>query len=135
MPLYRANAVFAVGSRIPWGEREDDIDEHLDAVIETIRSRVDVGAVELDFDRTRHLLSVQLVCQIPKTDDDPEHAVRSALAEAIRASGGRHVELLPLGEESRLKPTQNQWSGLRTLHWQTRTFMVEPLPEEETGDE
>ncbi len=133
MALYKAEAEFSISSRVAWEDREDVIDDHLDVVSTELQEWVEVGSIELDFDRERDRVYVAVVCHIPKSYEDPEATLRAVLGDAIRESGGIHEGLLSLGDESRAKPNQNAWWGLRTLRWKTLAFAVQSQPEEESS--
>ena len=129
--LFRAEAEFSIGSRVAWEDRDDTIDQHLDVVADELQEWLEVGSIEIVFDRERDVAFIAIVCHIPKSYEDPDATLRAVIGDAIRESGGMHENLLSLGDESRVKTNQNAWWGLRTLRWKTRTFSVEELPDEE----
>lgn len=124
---YRARAQFIISRRMTWGST-DEIREHLDAVVDQLVACSEMEEVEIDAALDRPTIELDLVFAVPKTADADHHA-RTLIGEAIRANAGLHEGLLPLGEESQAKSTQNAWAGLRTPWWYIRSFDVEELQE------
>jgi hypothetical protein len=127
--LYRARTEFHVASRIPWTGREAELRRHLDDVVLRLEEHPAIGDIVVDADPERAWVTIELIVHRPRGEPDPEHDVRVMLSDAIVNAGAPHEGLLPLGEESRVRPRQNAWWGLRTPRWSTRAFHMEVTAE------
>jgi hypothetical protein len=116
MGTFQLGCEFDIVRRIGWSDEE--LGEHIDTVFDRLHQADGVKAVEAeaDLDSGRTVLSML----ITTFNDDPRRLACSVLSVAIRSCGGSHVGLLSLGEEARVRPQRNQWSGLRTPLWRIR---------------
>jgi len=118
--LWRAQGDFVVTRRIPW-ETDDGLRPHVDHVLDELQECDAAAEIEVDADlvsaRVLLTLTVAVAEDVHGNTEDAEALAREAIAGAIRASGGRHEELLPLIDESRLDARAGPWSGLRTPLW------------------
>jgi hypothetical protein len=100
-------------------------------VIDDLRECDSAAEIEVDADleSARVLLSVTVV--VAPDDEghigDAEKAAREAIGTAIRANGGRHEELLPILDESRLETRAGPWSGLRIPRWTLYQLICRPV--------
>ena len=123
---YLASADFVVGSRMSWEGREDELHQHIDAVVDELRGAPPVGAVDVDADLGKATVVMQVVFDLPRDNTDFDHDVRVLITKAITHSGGIVTNLLPISEEGRHRPIRNAWWGLRTPKWTSHTFTVAP---------
>ncbi len=110
---------FSVHRRVPWESEPETFLDHVGEVCDDLAGYGQVREVrtESDLDRDRVTIEVTL------GDADrrmAETEARDLLGRAIRDAGAYHRGLLPAGDELRLRPELNAWSGLRTPTWQVR---------------
>jgi len=128
--LWRARGDFVVTRRIPW-ETDEGLRPHIDQVIDDLRECDSTAEIEVDADlaSARVLLSVTVV--VTQDDEghigDAEKVAREAIGTAIRANGGRHEELLPILDESRLETRAGPWSGLKIPLWTLYQLVCRPV--------
>jgi hypothetical protein len=128
--LWRAQGDFVVARRVPW-DTDDGLQPHVDRVVDELRDCEAAAEIEVDADlaSARVLLSVTVV--VTRDDegqlDDADRIAREAIGTAIRANGGRHEELLPLGDEARLETRVGPWSGLRIPIWTLYQLVCRPV--------
>lgn len=117
MITYELAIEFDVTRRVGWSD--DDLGLHIDEVFERLHQARGMLSIdgEADLDTGRSVVSMRYTDLL---EDDPEHQGRVTLGVAIRACGAGHQGLLPFGEEAKVKPERNQWSGLRTPMWSVR---------------
>jgi len=128
--LWRARGDFVVTRRIPW-ETDEGLQPHIDAVLDELRECDAAAEIEVNADLASARVVLALTVAVVEDDDgnteDAEVVAREAIASAIRARGGRHEELLPLGDESRLEIRSGRWAGLRTPLWTLYQLTCHPV--------
>ena len=128
--LWRAQGDFVVTRRIPW-ETDEGLRPHVDQVLDELRECDAAAEIEVDADLVSARVVLTLTVAVNEDDDgnteDGEIVAREAIASAIRANGGRHEELLPPPEESRLENRTGRWSGLRTPLWTLYQLTCRPI--------
>lgn len=128
--LWRAQGDFVVTRRIPW-ETDEGLRPHVDRVLDELRERDAAAEIEVDADLVSARVLLTLTVAVIEDDDgnseDGEVVARDAIASAIRTSGGRHEELLPLLDEARLRTRTGPWSGLRTPLWTLYQLTCRPI--------
>lgn len=120
MSEYELVCEFDITRRINWSDEELGV--HIDAVMDSLHQAEGVDGVtaeaNLDSGRTTMWIRFSTV------EEDVQHYARAVLGVAVRANGGEHVGLLPLGEEGVFRAGRNQWSGLRTPSWKVRNVGI-----------
>ena len=128
--LWRAQGDFVVTRRIPW-ETDEALRPHIDTVLDDLRECDLAAEIEVDADLASARVLLSLTVAVAEDDDgntaDAEVVAREAIAAAIRSNGGRHEELLPLLEESRLETRSRPWAGLRTPLWTLYQLVCHPV--------
>ena len=128
--LWRAQGDFVVTRRVPW-DTDEGLRPHIDRVVDDLRDCDSAAEIEVDADlaSARVLLSVTVV--VTHDDEgqlgDAEGIARDAIGTAIRANGGRHEELLPILDESRLEARAGPWAGLRIPRWTLYQLVCRPV--------
>ena len=128
--LWRAQGNFVVTRRIPW-ETDEGLRPHVDRVLDELRECAAAVEIEGDVDLASARVLLTLTVAVAEDDDgnteDAEVVAREAIARAIRANGGRHEELLPLLDESRLETKTGPWAGLRIPLWTLYQLTCRPI--------
>ncbi|MGB9358396.1 MAG: hypothetical protein WCC01_07550 [Acidimicrobiia bacterium] len=121
---------FVVTRRIPW-ETDEGLRPHVDVVLDELRECDAAAEIEVDADLVSARVVLSLTVAVVEDDEgnteDGEVVAREAIASAIRSNGGRHEELLPLGDESRLEIRSGPWAGLRTPLWTLYRLTCRPV--------
>lgn len=115
--MFELRCDFVVTRRIHW--IDDEFATHVDDVLERLHQAKGVVAIDAAADLDAGRVSITMTYS-DVAEDDFEHAGAALLGVAIRSCGGAPQGLLPFAEEALLKPTTNQWSGLRVPTWEVR---------------
>ena len=121
MDSYRLTCTFDVIRRIEF--EGEELDLHLDAVMERLHGAQSVREVETEADLNTGRTTLSIT--VSTLDSDPSHHAAVILATAIRSCGGVHHGLLSMAEEGTFRAGRNQWSGLRTPSWTIRERLFE----------
>lgn len=114
--LWRLEGEFVVTRRVPWDDDGAGLRSHIDCVVDSVRSGESAAEIEVDADLETAKVVLTVVVVVGE-DGDGDSIARNQMASAIRDCGGRHEELLPLADESRLEVRAGPWAGLRTPMW------------------
>lgn len=116
---YQVMFNFKVERRISWEGEIEEFRKHLDDVCEALEQDEHVREYGVKARMDEAALDLEVV--VPATSQEDAEAVAcDVVGKAIRESGGFHIGLLPLKEESQAKSKLNAWAGLRTPRWQQR---------------
>lgn len=127
--LWRVDGEFTVARRIPWDDDDIGLRPHIDSVVDTIGCGEAAAEIEVNADLETAVVVLSIVVAVGE-DGDGDMIARECIATAIRECGGRHEELLPLVDESRLNVRTGQWSGLKTPMWKLfRMTSAEVVPD------
>ena len=128
--LWRAQGDFVVTRRVPW-ETDEGLRPHIDRVVDELRECDSAAEIEVDADLASARVLLSVTVAVTENDDgqleDAEPLAREAIGTAIRANGGRHEELLPILDESRLERRAGPWSGLRIPLWTLYQLVCHPV--------
>ena len=128
--LWRAQGDFVVTRRVPW-ETDEGLRPHIDRVIDDLRECDSAAEIEVDADLASARVLLSLTVVVAEDDEgkigDAEVIARDAIGIAIRGNGGRHEELLPILDESRLENRAGRWSGLRIPRWTLYQLVCRPV--------
>jgi len=121
---YLVRFEFSVQRRVPWEGEPETFRGHIGAVCDDLAGYGQVREVRSESDLGRNRVTIEV------TLGDADRVVveteaRDLVGRAIRDAGAYHRGLLSAGDELRLRPDLNAWSGLRTPTWQVRRTMVE----------
>lgn len=114
--MFRVSVGFTVTRRIDWEHDLKALRRHLDDV----QAQADKSPVLRNPTIRGDLMTalLRLEAEVEAFDaPEAEMLVRDEFATALREAGARHIGLLPLADECRLKPKVSAWAGLKIPHW------------------
>lgn len=114
--MFRVSVEFSVTRRIDWEHDLKALRRHLDEV----QAQVDKSPLLQNPTIRGDLMTavLRLEAELEAADStEAEMLARDAFATALREAGARHIGLLPLADECRVKPKVNAWAGLKIPQW------------------